>query len=282
MLKHLLQIVLLLNQVQATAAVDSIWHCKDNFTNNDAGWPIKSDQYNLFVVQDSQLYLSRVDAKESGLVLAKVHPLLTDVDVWARFSWASDLRTASFGLAVMVNEANGTGILIEVNNYPAYRVRYADGKGYQLITGRGSASGWVNFKAVRKRNSWHEMRVKSNKGNYEVYIDQQLISTFTLFELKEGKTGLIIGAQSAVQVSEFGITGTLKEVAAYDPIEEQQKEWEQEHKLLREKADSLTKVIQELKQGEQQLIDSIHYIYRHYWMRKKTNVELKYKSNKSK
>lgn len=180
----------------------------DNFSSDAGNWKIQSNADNLFVIQDGEYLLKRKNTSTGYSVFTnwKTTTPSFEIDVRLSLEKSAD-KESSAGIIFMAQEDGSGAFVFEINNAQQYRLKQLVGVNYRLLTGENKSNGWVNSAFLSLPNEPNLIQIRCSERNYDLYINQHYLISFTELAYKSGKTGINIGPASSVRVDSFSIFG---------------------------------------------------------------------------
>ncbi len=183
----------------------------DSFENDEGKWKIMSNADNLFLIQEGKYLLQRKNTKTAYSVFPKWDNTETSFEINATFALESAEGPESGAGLIFMAQSDGTGaFVLEINTKQQYRVKQLVGVNYRLLTGTVKTGGWVTSPNLNGVNQANQLTVRSQERNYDIYINQQYILSFTELAYKTGNTGISAGPSSKFSLDQFSVYGTDK------------------------------------------------------------------------
>lgn len=228
----------------------------DNFSSDAGNWKIQSNADNLFLIQDGQYLLKRKNTETAYSVFSNYKITIPSFEIAVRMTLEkSDLKESAAGVIFMAQE-DGTGaFLFEFNSQQEYRLKQLVGVNYKLLTGDNKTSGWVSSTFISPKNEANLIQIRCSNRNYDIYINQHYLFSFTELAYKSGKVGINVGPASNIRVNNFTVFGpgnsadkTTNENSSCEEVKSRLKEElstvRSENQLLK---DSLVQIKKEMK-----------------------------------
>jgi hypothetical protein len=175
----------------------------EDYQTNNFTFPQKFNAYELFIIENNQYRLKRINKESNSIAFAKLDKTLTAFELNSAFYMAKTKnKNASCGF-VLHGQSTGKGaILIEVNRKGRLKVsKRFDGQ-TRYLSGTPKEQGWIKTKAINKggRNT---IKVKVAKGYYDIYFNGKHAYTAFDPQFKQGKVGFYVNANSEMVVYNF-------------------------------------------------------------------------------
>ena len=179
-----------------------------DFNENDKNlWPLKNNQYYfLFIEKGTYLVECRTDDKKAYLY-PKWTNTLTD------FRLQTTLKInhtkggqSTIGIAIDMQDKQGGGFIIEINEKKEYRISSVEGSNHKYITNPKS-EGWVKGKGLNKTGKDNTIEITQKDGRVKLVFNGQLAQNFSSKGIGAGNTGFYISNGLKATIKNFGIYG---------------------------------------------------------------------------
>ncbi len=216
---HALMFVLMYQTVLAQSIAEKFDRMvmSENFDTINSYWTTAANSENLFLVQEGEYILNRKSIASPYAIIAEYKNTLQNFRMVTSLNLervTSD--NGSLGIIIMAQPGGDGGFLIEINTLKQYRVRQISGTTYKYLTGEAKKGGWVTSKDVNIMNSYNLIDVRLLNRNYDLYINNTFMMSFTEIAYKTGNFGFIIGPGSKGRV-DFLYLFTIGEQQAVTP-----------------------------------------------------------------
>ena len=166
----------------------------ENFDSSSSMWTIVSNLDNLFIVQEGEYILNRKTLVSPFAVIAGYN------NEYTAFRMVSSVKMektqndeGTAGLLFMAQEDGRGGFIIEFNRLKQYRIKQIAGGSYKYISGDARNNGWVKSNALSDLNLYNLVDIRTSNKNYDVYVNNAYLMSFTEPSYTTGKMGIIIG-----------------------------------------------------------------------------------------
>ena len=163
-----------------------------------------TDSENYFIIDNGDYFLSR-------------HNSDTEYAIFANNSNASDfiIRTAirigpsknnnaSIGLILKAQKDAEGAVIFEIDKKGQYRIKQLNRDKYQILSGNKN-NGWIKETSINGIDEINNIEIRTEKNVYDVYINNNFITTFFIPEFTSGSCGIIISPQTKARLSYFNI-----------------------------------------------------------------------------
>lgn len=156
---------------------------------------------NLFIVQDGEYILQRKAPTAPYAIIANFEESFSNFRVVTSMKLDKALSESGFsGLMFMMQNEGQGGFLIEVNKINEYRIRQIVNGAYKYVTGSAKTNGWVKSNSVNDPGLSNMIEVRSMNRNYDLYLNNKFIQSFSEPGYRSGKMGLIVGPSTRTKI----------------------------------------------------------------------------------
>jgi hypothetical protein len=173
----------------------------DQFDDDKGFWRSVSTSDNLFVIQEGEYLLRRKNITSGYSIFTSWKNTLTAYSLVASMK-LEEMKSeeASVGLIFMA-QADGSGAFVfEFNQKGQYRLKQLVGINFRLLTGDAKTNGWVNSSALNPVNQYNQVEVRTSKRNYDIYLNQKYLLSFTEPAYKMGDIGIALGPGTKAKI----------------------------------------------------------------------------------
>jgi len=114
-------------------------------------------------------------------------------------------KLASAGVIVMAQEDGKGAFLIEINGKRQYRINKYNGFAFKPI------DSWKKDKIIKSRGEFNTIAIHTENKKYDLYINNEFITSFSEVSYKKGKVGVYIGADCKANFDYVRVYVTNKE-----------------------------------------------------------------------
>jgi hypothetical protein len=179
---------------------------EDDFNSNISIFRTIQDSYNQIGVEDGELILNRKHSDSDFIILAnkpisqKVYKIKTSITLET-----SKHQKSYCGIVLNMPKDHNQSVAIEINSNLEYRLRKLLPNTSEFISGSVSNFGWVKHHTLQQNSNANQIEVVSNKGNYDLYINQEYINSFKVSGPDFGEFGFIIGPNSKAKIENVSV-----------------------------------------------------------------------------
>ncbi|MCC6385612.1 MAG: hypothetical protein LC117_07030 [Bacteroidia bacterium] len=169
----------------------------ENFDTINNYWTTSANSDNLFLVQEGEYILNRKSINSPFAIIADYTNNLQDFRLVTSLILEKAVNeNSSLGIIIMAQPGGDGGFVIEINTTRQYRVRQITGNTYKYLTGDSKKGGWTTSKDLNMVNSYNLIDVRVQNRNYDLYINNIYLMSFSEIAYKTGNIGFIIGPGS--------------------------------------------------------------------------------------
>lgn len=173
----------------------------DQFDDDKDNWRNMSTSDNLFLIQDGEYLLRRKNPASGYSIFPKWKNKLGAFGLLASIKLEDSKNDdAAVGLIFMAQEDASGAFIFEFNPKGQYRLKQLVGLSFKLLTGDPKTNGWVNSEALNPIGQYNLIDIRTSKRNYDVYVNEKYLLSFTEIAYKTGDIGISIGASTKARV----------------------------------------------------------------------------------
>ena len=193
----------------------------ENFDSTDSYWTTLANADNLFIVQEGEYILNRKSTLSPFAIIATYENNLSTFKMVTSLKLEKSVNEDGLiGIIFMAQSDGKGGFIFEINKLKQYRIRQITGATYKYITGDAKTSGWVNSKLINEINSYNLVEIKTVERNYDVFINNNYLTSFSEIAYKTGRMGIVIGPGSKGRVDFLYLFSSSKNYEALSSNEE--------------------------------------------------------------
>jgi hypothetical protein len=173
----------------------------DQFDDDKDNWRNMSTSDNLFLIQDGEYLLRRKNSASGYSIFPKWKNKLGAFSLIASIKLEDSKNDdASVGLIFMAQEDASGAFIFEFNPKGQYRLKQLVGLSFKLLTGDVKTNGWVDSDALNPVGQYNLIDIRTSKRNYDIYVNEKYLLSFTEIAYKTGDIGIAIGAATKARV----------------------------------------------------------------------------------
>lgn len=169
-------------------------------------WRQTTNAEEIFIIQNGAYILFRKDKFNHGLVFPNEKTLFSSHKAEFKITLDDDNdKTGSAGVIVMAQEDGKGAFLIEINGKSQYRIAKYNGYVFKTIVD------WKKNSVIESRGDANIITLVMEDKRYDLYINNEFVTSFSEVSYKTGKIGLYVGPQSKVNVDYVRVYVTAQE-----------------------------------------------------------------------
>lgn len=176
----------------------------ENFDTASDRWTFLSNIENLFLVQEGEYILNRKATEKPFALIANYdyNEQAFKIETSLKIEKSTD-KNSSIGIIFMAqNDGNG-GFIFEINADKEFRLRQIVSGSYKFMTGDAKNGGWTKSNSINGVNVYNQIDIRTSNRNYDIYINNNLLLSFTEIAYKTGRFGFIIGPATRAKIDYF-------------------------------------------------------------------------------
>ncbi len=190
----------------------------DQFDDDRDNWRNMSTSDNLFLIQDGEYLLRRKNPSSGYSIFPKWKNKLGAFSLMASIKLEDSKNDeASVGLIFMAQEDASGAFIFEFNPKGQYRLKQLVGLSFKLLTGDAKTNGWVNSDALNPLGQYNLVEIRTSKRNYDVYVNEKYLLSFTEIAYKTGDIGIAIGGGTKARVDFIAVNEPKTDVSKIQP-----------------------------------------------------------------
>ncbi len=171
-------------------------------------WPEVRSTENVFVVDNGDYYITRTNPVTPYAIMAQWPNKVEEFHLKTSMKMGPANKNQSLGVILMASDNGQEGLIIEFNRSKDYRIKAIDGNGYRYLTPDGDDDGWERTYLLNGPGKENILEVKTQNGEYDVYINEKYLTSFSAHELFSGNFGIFIGPNTRARVDYFRVNST--------------------------------------------------------------------------
>ncbi|MBK5284353.1 MAG: hypothetical protein JJE25_03035, partial [Bacteroidia bacterium] len=194
---------------------------EDFKTDNDL-WLTASNADNFFLIQNGEYILRRKNSLTGYTIFPKWENQLSEYSITAGIKLLSTSgEEATAGIIFMAQADNRGALIFEFNKRNQYRIKKLEGVNYKLMTGDQKSSGWVGSEFFLPPDQYNKVKISTSEKKYDIYVNNNLLSSFTELAYKNGRAGIILGPSTNVDWDYFYVNIAQKKISIQQKEEPQ-------------------------------------------------------------
>jgi len=169
----------------------------ENFDSSGTYWTTLSNSENLILVQDGEYIMQRKAPASPFAVIGSFKNNLTSFRLVTSLKLQkANTDDGSLGIIFMAQAGGQGGFIFEINKLQQYRLRQISSGIYRYLTGDAKTGGWIKSTVLKPIGLPNLFEVRTAEKNYDLYLNNVLIISFSEIAYKSGDIGYIVGPAS--------------------------------------------------------------------------------------
>ena len=176
----------------------------EDFNKRSKVFKTVTDSENYFIVDNGDYFLSRHNNDTEYAIFANNSNVSDFIIRTAIRIGPSKNNDASLGLILKAQKDAEGAIIFEINKKGQYRIKQLNRDRYQILSSNKN-NGWIKENSIKGVDEINNVEIRSEKNIYDVYINNNFITTFFIPDFTSGSCGIIISPQTKARLSYFNI-----------------------------------------------------------------------------
>ena len=223
-------------------------YAQENFEIENEFWPIQQNSFDNASIENGQYQLIRKAengfsvftndsiSSLSNFELITQMELIDDKKQFSLNGLTFSQKYSSAGIVVHANDKDQSALIIEFHSKKGFRLLQLSNKKLSKFSNK-SNDGWVSCKSL-KTAGFHEIRLRSFKNVFDLYIDNKYQTSFIDKLNESGQIGFFVGAESAISIESLEINLMQEEKLKKEETKEEDPQLFELIKLLRTKVNN--------------------------------------------
>ena len=186
----------------------------EDFVNDNDLWMTASNTDNFFVIQNGAYILRRKNVMTGYTIFPKWENNLSEYSIAAGIKLlGAGSEDATAGIIFMAQADNRGALIWEFNKKKQYRIKKLDGVNYRLLTGDLKNGGWIGSEFLFPPEQTNKLEIRTSEKNYDVLVNNNLVTSFTELAYKSGRAGIVLGASTSADIDYFYVNIPEKKIS---------------------------------------------------------------------
>ena len=225
----------------------------EDFSQEGQFFPILNTTENQFIIDNGDYFLIRNNMDSQYIINCNNSSFSDFILKTSIRIGPSNNKNASIGITLKSQQKGEGAIIFEINTKREYRIKQLLNNTYKILSGINKNEGWVKSKTINGVNKHNAIEIRTENNDYDVYINNDYLTTFFNPEYRSGSCGIIISAKTKARIAYYHLstqgqnatpTGTnTNEITSNTNTEERENPEEDELKILKRKNDEKATII---------------------------------------
>ena len=196
---------------------------EENFNNDNSQFPIITNIENYFILDNGDYLLSRNNKESEYAIFPSTNASLNNFKLQTSIKLGPSSNKYSSAGILLKAQINGSSALVfEINRKSEFRIKKLINGTYNYLSGNNNNNGWVKNKSIKGENQYNDIEVLSIDNSFDIYVNNNFLTSIYSPELQNGKMGIMIGNESKARISYFYLYNSSTETNS--TVEKQKKE----------------------------------------------------------
>ena len=225
----------------------------EDFSQEGQFFPIINTTENQFIIDNGDYFLIR-NNMDSQYIINCSNSSFSDFILKTRIRIGpSNNKNASIGITLKSQQKGEGAIIFEINTKREYRIKQLLNNTYKILSDINKNEGWVKSKTINGVDEHNAIEIRTEKNDYDVYINNDYLTTFSNPDYRSGSCGIIISAETKARIAYYHLSTQGKnaiptatntnEITSNKNTEERKNQEEDELKILKRKNDEKATII---------------------------------------
>ena len=225
----------------------------EDFSQEGQFFPIKNTTENQFIIDNGDYFLSRNNMDSQYIINCNNSSFSDFILKTSIRIGPSNNKNASIGITLKSQQKGEGAIIFEINTKREYRIKQLLNNTYKILSGINKNEGWVKSKKIYGVDEHNAIEIRTENNDYDVYINNDYLTTFFNQDYRSGSCGIIISAETKARIAYYHLstqgknatptaTNTNK-ITSNKNTEEIKNQEEDELKILKRKNDEKATII---------------------------------------
>ena len=176
----------------------------EDFNKRSKVFKTVTDSENYFIIDNGDYFLSRHNSDTEYAIFANNSNVSDFIIRTAIRIGPSKNNDASLGLILKAQRDAEGAIIFEINKKGQYRIKQLNRDKYHILSGNKN-NGWIKETSINGVDEINNIEIRSEKNIYDIYINNDFVTTFFIPDFTSGSCGIVISPQTKVRLSYFNI-----------------------------------------------------------------------------
>lgn len=177
---------------------------EENFNDENSQFPIITNIENYFILDNGDYLLSRNNKESEYAIFPSNNISLNNFKLQTSIKLGpSSNKYSSAGILLKAKINGSSALVFEINRKSEFRIKKLINGTYNYLSGNNNNNGWVKNKSIKGENQYNDIEVLSLDNSFDIYVNNNFLTSIYSPELKSGKMGIMIGNESKARISYF-------------------------------------------------------------------------------
>jgi len=175
----------------------------EDFSQAGNIFPTINTTENQFIIDNGDYFLSRNNNDGQHIIYANNSSFSDFILKTSMRIGPSNNKNASIGIILKSQQKGEGAIIFEINTKGEYRIKQLLYNTYKSLSGLSKHEGWVKSKIINGIDEHNAIEIRTENNNYDVYINNDYLTTFFNSDYRSGSCGLIISAKTKARIAYY-------------------------------------------------------------------------------
>ena len=201
----LLSVTLITNGIAQKISSEAYNHTEihEDFSQEGKFFPIINTTENQFIIDNGDYFLSRNNMDSQYIINCNNSSFSDFILKTSIRIGPSNNKNASIGITLKAQIKGDGAIIFEINTKGEYRIKQLLDNTYKTLSGLRKNEGWVKSKIINGVDNHNVIEIRTENNHYDVYINDDYLTTFYNKDYISGSCGLIISAETKARIAYY-------------------------------------------------------------------------------
>ena len=201
----LLSVSLITNVIAQQISSDAYNHTEihEDFSQEGKFFPVINTTENQFIIDNGDYFLSRNNMDSQYIINCNNSSFSDFILKTSIRIGPSNNKNASIGIILKAQLKGDGAIIFEINTKGEYRIKQLLDNNYKTLSGLRKNEGWVKSKIINGVDEHNAIEIRTENNHYDVYINDDYLTTFFNPDYRRGSCGLIISPETKARIAYY-------------------------------------------------------------------------------
>ena len=175
----------------------------EDFSQEGKIFPIINTTENQFIIDNGDYFLSRNNMDSQYIINCNNSSFSDFILKTSIRIGPSNNKNASIGIILKAQIKGDGAIIFEINKKGEYRIKQLLDNTYKTLSGLRKNEGWVKSKIINGVDEHNAIEIRTENNHYDVYINNDYLTTFFNPDYRRGSCGLIISPETKARIAYY-------------------------------------------------------------------------------
>jgi hypothetical protein len=175
----------------------------EDFSQEGKIFPLINTTENQFIIDNGDYFLSRNNMDSQYIINCNNSSFSDFILKTSIRIGPSNNKNASIGITLKSQIKGDGAIIFEINTKGEYRIKQLLDNTYKTLSGLRKNEGWVKSKIINGVDEHNAIEIRTENNHYDVYINNDYLTTFFNPDYRRGSCGLIISPETKARIAYY-------------------------------------------------------------------------------